>query len=614
MNHRPLWIPLFTFWLAACGGDGSGDEPAELTGVLKAAGAGVHYATPTRSGATDASGTFRYLAGETVSFSIGGIELGSAPGATEITPFTLAGLTPPTTEPALRRQLDRTRRMATPLARAMNIQMLLIALDGDHNPANGLDVSAQAASLGGVQLDVGLPIGAFISSLQKAVTGLTVNVPHSYALAYLYRALGIRVPAHADTRAELRYPGASVPLVTSNEYGADGSHASQWQDTDDDGSAESSTAWTYDLVGRISSISWRYPPSVDGNALLDRAYEYDTRGRTLRAVQDSSYQFTGSPPFEFQNVASYSADSHDFITSEVIEVDVGRDGVFDSGYSNGITYDARHNVTGQRIESDYELDGTPDEVTAYTVEYDDLDRLTRLLVEVDYGTDGITEQRYESVIEYQGAPGKVIERSTSDYDGDGEVDARVVLTSDYDKTGYIRTRVEERDDDADGTVDVIFSSVYTHDDAQRPTSQEDRIDPDGDGNFESSARVTYTFDDLGNLLTSEVVHDRPLDGEIDATITSTWLYGASGELLGATSHGVTSGAIDLVQDTTTTVANVEIPNGVLLLAQRYLENFNGVVPNYPGAQGGVAVNGGYTDGFEKARSLVAAGKTGMPPL
>ena len=608
MNQRPLWISLLTVWLAACGSDGSGDAPAELTGVLKAGGVlGVHFATPSRSGTTDAAGTFRYLPGETVSFSIGGIELGSVPGAGEITPFTLAGLTPPTTEPALRRELDRTRRIATPLGKAINLQMLLFALDGVHDPANGIDVSAKASTLDGVQLDVGLPIGLFRSSLQKTVPGLTANVPHSYALAYLYRALNILVPVHADTRAELSYAGVTVPLVTSNLYGADGSHSSQSQDSDGDGNAESSIEWTYDPLGRIRSVLSLYPPSGFTGAAQSFVYEYDNRGVRTHTIQDATYQSPGSPPLALHNVARYTVDDFDFITLEVVESDADLDGNPDAGLTNVITYDARHNVTAQRIAPDNELDGTPDEFVSYAVEYDGVDRMTRLVLEFDYQADGIVDQRYESAYEFEGAPGRVIERGSSDYDADGEIDARFVITSEYDKTGYIRTRFEERDDDANGTVDSTSSNTYTHDDAQRPLTQESRYDVDGNGTFESSQRVSHSYDGLGNLLTSEILHDSPSGDEIDATITNTWQYGASGELLGASYRGVTSGAIDLAQDTTTTVTNVVIPDGVLLLAQRYLEGFNGVVPNYPGAPG-YAVNAAYTDGFGKIRRQPVAGK------
>jgi hypothetical protein len=66
--------------LAGCGGDdgGSGDSDTPAVGYLMAGGAqGVRYQTATQSGFTDASGAFRYMPGETVRFSVGGIELGS---------------------------------------------------------------------------------------------------------------------------------------------------------------------------------------------------------------------------------------------------------------------------------------------------------------------------------------------------------------------------------------------------------------------------------------------------------------------------------------------------------------------------------------------------------
>src|SRR6476646_9328075 len=110
MLLRLLVDTLFAAVLSACGGssDSGNSGQAEVSGVFQAGGAqGVHYSTPTRSGSTDAAGTFKYLPGETVSFSIGAIQLGSAPGAASVTIFTLSGSTPPTTELALRRELDR---------------------------------------------------------------------------------------------------------------------------------------------------------------------------------------------------------------------------------------------------------------------------------------------------------------------------------------------------------------------------------------------------------------------------------------------------------------------------------------------------------------------------
>ncbi len=51
---------------------------------------GLEYETQTICGATDERGTFKYRAGETVTFSIGGLVLGSAPASKWVTPANLA--------------------------------------------------------------------------------------------------------------------------------------------------------------------------------------------------------------------------------------------------------------------------------------------------------------------------------------------------------------------------------------------------------------------------------------------------------------------------------------------------------------------------------------------
>src|SRR6187402_2289660 len=124
----PGLIVCATMTLAGCGGDDNPEGSAPVVGYLAVGGvSGVHYQTATQSGNTDITGAFRYVPGETVSFSVGGIELGSVPGASQVTPFTLAGAAPATTEPALRRELDRAARGPTPFLRAVNITRFLMA-------------------------------------------------------------------------------------------------------------------------------------------------------------------------------------------------------------------------------------------------------------------------------------------------------------------------------------------------------------------------------------------------------------------------------------------------------------------------------------------------------
>ena len=154
MQIRSGLLCVVTLLFAGCGDDGSPSD-TELSGEFQAGRvSGLRYVTPTRSGVTDSNGTFKYLAGESVTFSVGAIALGHAPGAAQITPFTLAGMTPPTTELALRRELDRASRTTSNFVHAVNLMRLSLALDVDHDPANGIDLRGRDAALASATLNL----------------------------------------------------------------------------------------------------------------------------------------------------------------------------------------------------------------------------------------------------------------------------------------------------------------------------------------------------------------------------------------------------------------------------------------------------------------------------
>ena len=133
--------------LSACGGGGgSGTTTAPpvtpSTGVfVDSVVAGLHYETPTYSGTTNAAGEYDYLPGETVTFSVGGIVFGSSLAGPVVTPLSLVSGATDATDPTV-----------------TNIVRLLLTLDDDDDPTNGITIpAATATAAAGLTVDFTVP-------------------------------------------------------------------------------------------------------------------------------------------------------------------------------------------------------------------------------------------------------------------------------------------------------------------------------------------------------------------------------------------------------------------------------------------------------------------------
>lgn len=113
-------VVVISLTLTACGGGGDGGtQPvaAPSTGVfIDSPVQGLTYSSAPSglSGLTGPNGEFLYRAGDLVAFSIGGRQIGAAPGQPQITPFTLLG---------------RTATPSVTHAGPVNVAQLLLALD-----------------------------------------------------------------------------------------------------------------------------------------------------------------------------------------------------------------------------------------------------------------------------------------------------------------------------------------------------------------------------------------------------------------------------------------------------------------------------------------------------
>jgi para-nitrobenzyl esterase len=156
---RTLALP-FIVTLAACG-DGASPPPDPQGTFGDSAVSGLNYTSPAGSGVTDASGRYSYRAGQSISFSIGNLTLGSASGASTLTPLGITAGAALASDPAVNNKL-----------------ILLQTLDADGNLNNGIQitdairtiVSAQAAAINFNQ-----PTTAFRTSLAALMTALNTG-------------------------------------------------------------------------------------------------------------------------------------------------------------------------------------------------------------------------------------------------------------------------------------------------------------------------------------------------------------------------------------------------------------------------------------------------------
>jgi hypothetical protein len=130
---KQIWLTAaLLLTLTACGGGGDSTTAIETvsTGVfIDSAVEGLQYETATQSGTTNSLGEYDYLAGETVTFSIGGIVLGSTIAGPVVTPLSLVPDATSATNPVV-----------------TNIVRLLLSLDSDGDPDNGITISSEVTT------------------------------------------------------------------------------------------------------------------------------------------------------------------------------------------------------------------------------------------------------------------------------------------------------------------------------------------------------------------------------------------------------------------------------------------------------------------------------------
>jgi len=170
-NNQPFfWLAIIVLiFIAGCDGNdvpifGSG-QSEQKGRFLDSAVENLDYSSATRAGTTDFKGQFSYQEGESVTFAVGNITLGTATGQAIITPVNLVpgGDT------------------STP--EVQNITRFLLALDQDDDPRNGITVSPAVRSAAESWSAVDFSASDFAAQVNGIITeagsidGRTITLP-----------------------------------------------------------------------------------------------------------------------------------------------------------------------------------------------------------------------------------------------------------------------------------------------------------------------------------------------------------------------------------------------------------------------------------------------------
>jgi hypothetical protein len=281
--------------IVACGGGGGGSSPQVSTGVFTDSEvSGLHYETATQSGLTNTAGQFDYLPGETVSFSLGGIQLGSAQAAAQLSPLDLLGVT----------DLDEARLAAVdrPLT---NILILLQSLDRDHNPDNGIDLANLDEDLALEEID--FDNENFLRGDYRRIVNQHAGYyqPASAAINHLLEALSLPVTIEVLERELHDLDGDSVvDQIVLNEYTEQGNLSRTEVIAAESGAVLSTVSYQYDENGNLSRItrgtyiqSFEFHPTfgllrqsteLNGEIVSELENEYDAVGNLISSTSTGS--------------------------------------------------------------------------------------------------------------------------------------------------------------------------------------------------------------------------------------------------------------------------------------------------------------------------------------
>ncbi len=518
---------------------------------------GLHYQTLTRSGLTNGKGEFAYEEGETVTFTVGGVVLGTTKAKDRLSPFDLFGMAPPTDALELR-QLLRDN-VITDFDRAANIALFLQALDADRDPSNGIDVTNWGATLAGVPFSFDEDFADFafgwFQRFAAAYPGVHRHIDVASVLPHLYATLGLTVMSQVPVTHVVDYGNDGINDVTNTLTVDDLGRVIRIRgDSNGNGVVDRDDSTTYDPRGLIAGYDYRRDSGEDGvfERVESYAYVFDDDGNvTSSVVQDTTHGVVG-----LKQSFTSTYDIAGNLLATLQENDNGGNGSVESSRKETYTYDLGGRLLTSRFETDTDGDGAANDITSESRTWSADGFLAQTVTELDGDVDGVADSR-QSMVYTRDLAGRALTQAAELHVGDA-----VILRSQrmftYDAQGNLLADAYEEDSDANGTIDYRSTRTATYLADGRLLDEVTTTDGDADGTPNSQSTTLRTYDAAFNLIGEITERDANGDGVIDSRITNERSYDPFGNLLTRLARADTNndGVVDSQTLETTTYSDI----------------------------------------------------------
>jgi hypothetical protein len=355
-------VLLLVMWtLAGCGGSGGGsDNGSTATGYFKDNNvSGLTYTSGDQSGVTDANGRFTYEVGQPVTFTIGGVTIGSATGKSVMTP------------------VDLVSDGSSDTTAVQNIVRFLIMLDEDGDPENGIAIAASVQD-----------VAADWSQVDFSTTDLETEISSIMAAAAAADGGSHTLPSataaqsHLEETMRCTYAGAYQGTYSGDDRGVFGimvdaqsgyatgvGYSTQY---DDLFSLSGSTPLSYEqnpdfISGHTSTGasfegSFRASGAVSGS--WNDPYEGDSgtfQGSRIGGALNAVYRFTGTYSGDDYGLFAFDVDAQNNVTGvaySIYDDDLDNLSGTLSGTSLSITTDTGATASGTLNTTTGSLSGT----------------------------------------------------------------------------------------------------------------------------------------------------------------------------------------------------------------------------------------------------------------